>query len=619
MSTPASSPSPTPSKPSPSKLQAQCICALSEITTQLSNEDTIVRFQCLAYHRYGRSPTQRRCEGSCKIQSRPLVFERAKQILQQKAPVTYVDYVGIVIRILFCKTHSESKAFGKYRDLFQHHWKGDGNPKELELLEAIRQAHQLPSVHPIRGPNIVESSSSLSSNPSRSKPDAEGLDLNVQLNTSFIPPDTERVTGAPPGKGQPAAFAGPSLAQRRHLLPVPPSQRMRSRSNPPQQRNETSPAAEPSIHTAGGATEDNAPIHAPSNPYGIPSKGSFEFSYPALNIPFTLRQVRNEAPNLNTAIPAQTSSSHNSDNSLSRTPVPSEQVSDTPPEIISSSSLPDGSEPIDHNRNSFVQADWDSCDFSSSFHPSGLGKNRFKPTAMEKRSKDDTFVEQLSSSAANAAPTLFEATTQDSVPIPEPSNGPGKNVKSFIPVVVDTWIRKAIMKPVTKEGHVYILKAPKYFEENYPGEPPLVKIGIAVDVKKRISDLRNDCGLFDLEDVAVPWYFKVEELAHSELANFNRVLKCGKCRTGKGERSAHREWFAVSETVALQTVQRWRRFIHAAPYDENGILTDHWSEMVKYNNINWQAADEEYGDHERRHKRWDRWLEEGIKATRRLK
>jgi len=553
------------------------------------------------------------------------VFERAKKILQQNTPVNFVDYVGVVIRILFCERHSGSKAFVKYRDLFQHHWKGDGNLKELDLLEAIRQAHQLPSVHPVRGPNIVESSSSLSSNPSRPKPNAEGLDLNVQLNSSFIPPDTERATGAPPGKDQPAAFAGSPLAQRKHLAPVPPSQRMRSQSNLPQQRNESSSAAERSIHTAGGTTEDNAPIHAPSNPYGIPSKGSFEFSSPALNNPFTLRQVRNEAPNPNTTLPAQTSSSHNSDISLSRTPVPSEQVSDTPPEIISSSSLPDGSKPISRSQNSFVQADWDSCDFSSSFYPSGLRKNHFKPTPITMRSKDDTFVEQLSSSAANAAPTLFEATTQDSVPRPEPSNGPDKNMKSFIPLVVDTWIRKAIMKPVTKEGQVYILKAPKYFEENYPGEPPLVKIGISVNVDKRISDLKDDCGLFDLEkvedreDVPVPWYFKIEELAHSELANFNRVLKCGKCRTGKGERSAHREWFAVSETVALQTVQRWRRFIRAAPYDENGILIDHWSKMVKPNNINWQAADEEYDDHERRQKRWDRWLEEGIKATRRLK
>lgn len=454
MSTPASSPPPTPSKPTPSKLQAQCICALSEITNQLLNEDIIVRFQCLAYYRYGRSPIQRRCEGSCKIQSRPQVFERAKQILQRKTPVTFVDYVGVVIRILFCKTHSEAKAFGKYHDLLQQHWKGDGNPKELELLEAIRQAFQLPSVHSVRGPNIVESSSSLSSNPSRPKPEVEGPDLNVQLNTSFAPPDAERVTGAPPGHGQPVAFAGPSLARRRHLVPIPPSQRMRTRSNPPQRRNEISPAAEPSTHTAGGKTEGNAPVHASSNPCGIPSVGSFEIRYSALNIPFTLRQVRNEAPNLNLTLSAPTSSSHNSDISVSRTPVPSEQVSNTSPEVLSSSSLPDGSKPIAHNRDSFVQTDWDSCDFSSSFNPSGLRRNRFMPIAMTMRSKDDTFVEQLSSSAAYAAPTLFQTTIQHSVPNPEPSNGPDKSVKSFIPLFVDTWIRNAVMKPVTKEGFV---------------------------------------------------------------------------------------------------------------------------------------------------------------------
>jgi hypothetical protein len=180
------------------------------------------------------------------------------------------------------------------------------------------------------------------------------------------------------------------------------------------------------------------------------------------------------------------------------------------------------------------------------------------------------------------------------------------------------------MKPVTKEGYVYILKAPKYFKERYPGEPPLVKIGISVDVKQRISELKRQCGLFDLErvndseDLRHRWYYKVDELVHTELMSFKQVLKCGKCKSKKGEDSDHQEWFAVSEKVALQAVQRWRKFILAEPYDDNGILIDHWSKMIQ--DISRQTAEEEYGDHEKRHNRWNRWLEEGIKtAPRRLR
>jgi len=614
MSTFVSSPPPTPPK-----LPAQCICALTEITNQLLNEDAVVRFQCLAYHRYGRSPHQRRCDGSCETQSRPQVFERAKQVLQRKGPVNFEDYVEFVIRILFCKTHSEAKAFGKYRDLFKQHWEGDGNPRELELLEAIRQAYQLPSARPARGPNIVELTSPPSSDPSGPKPEAEGPGLNVQLNTPLVPPNTGSVTGAPPGQGQPAAFTGPSLPSRRRLVPTRPSQRIRNRSNPPQQRNDIRPAAMKSANTTDGTAKYSAIAHASSNPFGIPSDGSFNFRCLALDDQFTLRQERNEAPNI---LLEPTSSIHNSNAPLSRTSVSSEQVADTSAEAVSSSSLPEGSKSIAHDRNTFLQAEWDSCDFSSSFDASGLKRSPFRPTAMAMRSKDDTFVEQLSSSAAKAAPTLFQTTIQPSVPPPESSTGPDKK---FIPLLVDNWIRTAIMKPVTKEGHVYILKAPKYFEENYPGEPPLVKIGISMDVKKRVFDLKTNCGLFDLErvedsqDISHKWYYKVEELVHSELANFNRVLKCGKCRTGKGEGSAHREWFAVSETVALHAVQRWRNFILEEPYDDNGILTDHWSEMLRPANIPRQSAGEEYYDHELRNNRWNRWLEEGIKATRRLK
>ena len=153
----------------------------------------------------------------------------------------------------------------------------------------------------------------------------------------------------------------------------------------------------------------------------------------------------------------------------------------------------------------------------------------------------------------------------------------------------------------------------------YPGQQPWVKIGIAADVNARIAQIKRSCGISDLEqvddreDVSHPWYYKVEELAHSELANFKQELRCEKCET------VHREWFAVPENVALQTVQRWRRFIRMDPYDENGLLKDQWSKMLVLANMMMPGKEEEPDDHELRNERWNRWLDEGFKSSRPLK
>jgi len=238
-------------------------------------------------------------------------------------------------------------------------------------------------------------------------------------------------------------------------------------------------------------------------------------------------------------------------------------------------------------------------------------------------SKDDSFIDELSKSVAKTTPSLYEPSIQYSLPDPDAKS---KNDTTLIPVIIDTYIREAIKKPVTKEGSAYILKAPEYFEKKYPGETPLVKIGVSTDVPRRINDLRKSCGLFGLEQVEDNenirhrLYYKVEELVHTELANFNRLFKCGRCKT-KGKDTEHREWFAVSEEVALTTVQRWRSFVllDPPPYDDNGILTDHWSEMLEIRNVIWQqGGDERYDDHEKRNSRWERWLQEEIRATNRI-
>jgi hypothetical protein len=193
-------------------------------------------------------------------------------------------------------------------------------------------------------------------------------------------------------------------------------------------------------------------------------------------------------------------------------------------------------------------------------------------------SKDDTCLDQIGRSVDAAAPPLFNAHTEHHISAPDPTD---RVHQILAPPTIDYNIRRAIQQNVTKEGHVYILKAPKYFQRYFPNEPPLLKIGISTNVSSRMNSLKKECGLFDLtrvedlEDRPFMLHWKIEELVHTELSNFNRILKCTRCKGKKGRETQHHEWFAVTEEVALRTVQRWRKFIEQEPYDENGVIKDY--------------------------------------------
>jgi hypothetical protein len=90
---------------------------------------------------------------------------------------------------------------------------------------------------------------------------------------------------------------------------------------------------------------------------------------------------------------------------------------------------------------------------------------------------------------------------------------------------------------------------------------------------------------------------------HAEFERFNYKFPC-QCNT------EHREWFAVSETVALHAVRRWRKFIHEEPYDDNGRLLEHWRKRFdKMKTANWYAGNLE---HDVWSRQLDEWLQEEI-------
>ena len=142
-------------------------------------------------------------------------------------------------------------------------------------------------------------------------------------------------------------------------------------------------------------------------------------------------------------------------------------------------------------------------------------------------------------------------------------------------------------------ARVYVLKAPNYFKEHLQAE--CVKIGITKDVPQRIGDLSSTCGFTDLEEcrgldgIAIPreWAVRVEKLCHLELQPFLRVMTCVKGKDGANHNCRHKEWFAVPEEVALQTVKRWLRFIESMPYfgqkrySETSGIKDHWQTAIE--------------------------------------
>ncbi|KAF2174732.1 hypothetical protein K469DRAFT_771439 [Zopfia rhizophila CBS 207.26] len=242
----------------------------------------------------------------------------------------------------------------------------------------------------------------------------------------------------------------------------------------------------------------------------------------------------------------------------------------------------------------------------------------FKPIPMRGGSTDDTFVEEppVTTVPHAAIETGVERERRETI-----LDRSGAKRVILPPCVVDGCIRNEIEKDVpTKFGYVYILRAPRYFQGLKVPLPPLVKIGKALDVEKRINEIKSRCGIPHLErvqdnkDRPVKLYEKLEKLVHAELGNFRVVFDCsGKCQKRKnGVSTEHTEWFNVPEDVALKTVQRWRKFVMAEPYREDGKLKDCWHAALRGNDdYIFARSSEVIDEHVKRDERWTNALARG--------
>ena len=681
---------------------------------------------CLALFRRGKS--LHRCENSSKgfRTAHSTLFEKANELLLGNVPVSPMDYSCIVIRVLFCDTHSKPANFKRYFECIHPNWKGDGNIEEKELLEAIRQAHALPNATcPAPAIDGSRCSPLPISNPFEITSRVNGSGSPSQPIISCTPASAGTANSGEHTQSLPRLdLSRGSSRELRTQKPFPsssPFRQTRSRSNPPHMNNDSHPRARDS-QLSNGSSRNNTNLQ--SSPYN--------FSHP-------ISQIAIPGPKPNTAIPTAESSSElpvrgffsppassgptryqSNPSPLSKsfnhpqeadvrpgpetTPSnttqlevpgycnsPSKSTFDfsflTPSKVtdsrprtadtdglelfppISGPSTPSihrpglheqpkaATEPVVPRPSNFPNAvtlpvppgpvydasrqgdptmargrlqpgtpttpspysptdGTDSSNWNECLNSLGSGGDRLKPNKMPSRqtSKDDTFLEQIAASISAGQPSHFNASTQQSI---DPKSIAERVDDPLCPTSVDWWIRRLIIKNVSKDGDVYILKAPKYFRENFPNHPPLLKIGMTTDLSARKRTLIRDCGLTDLEIVAKSQmracksYWRIEELVHCELQNFRRVFKCKKCTSKSGSGTNHQEWFAVSEEVAVQTVERWRKFIEKEPYDENGILKDCWSRKIQLLHMPHPDKNEEWDDSQARETRWMKWLEEG--------
>jgi hypothetical protein len=155
---------------------------------------------------------------------------------------------------------------------------------------------------------------------------------------------------------------------------------------------------------------------------------------------------------------------------------------------------------------------------------------------------------------------------------------PFEKAAKLSPDDIDSNLIKEMASPIPQGGYVYIFKSPNR---------KLVKIGKATDVNLREKQIQTGCQLayFDQVEVGsvhVKHPDRVAKLVHLELENFRAEMFCQYHQheaTREAVEQEHKEWFDVSEIVALESVLLWSDFVDQA-YTSEGALTENWARML---------------------------------------
>lgn len=125
----------------------------------------------------------------------------------------------------------------------------------------------------------------------------------------------------------------------------------------------------------------------------------------------------------------------------------------------------------------------------------------------------------------------------------------------------------------------------------------LLKIGrTQKHAKERLGQIKGVCGHLVVEEhtkaVArdIPFHGFAEKLIHTELSNYQHQWLCD-CGT------RHREYFQVSEDLAVKVFERWRDFCQEMPWDHNGKILPKWAQRLQ-NRAKFNGKERDFDHHE---------------------
>lgn len=153
------------------------------------------------------------------------------------------------------------------------------------------------------------------------------------------------------------------------------------------------------------------------------------------------------------------------------------------------------------------------------------------------------------------------------------------SIQSHSKDIIDSDLIKEMSSSIPLGGYVYIFKSL---------DRKLVKIGKATDISVRKQQIQAGCQLQDFDLAKVHSIYakypeRVAKLARLELQNFQFNISCqNHHRHGDNSEAIekeHREWFDVTESVAVESVQVWRDFVDQA-YTSEGTIKDKWAKRL---------------------------------------
>jgi hypothetical protein len=206
--------------------------------------------------------------------------------------------------------------------------------------------------------------------------------------------------------------------------------------------------------------------------------------------------------------------------------------------------------------------------------------------------------QQRQSRRAVSSPSGFVPPGPSSQQVPRASAQPSASQSSRL---IDIKLRKKLQEPLTPQdtrGIIYVLQDPSNLHRGY-------KIGwtTRMDHQIRINEHRYTCR-FEPKEIHVVYdvenSFRAEQLIHIDLKDREILWPCNGHKAGKT--LIHEEWHQVTEAVAIETVNKWARFMNVQrPYYWRRQLSPFREyllrarKLVNYND----------NDHDSRREQWD--------------